>query len=148
MKDALFNPIPIPDLNLQSTEPIVAKSASKKPTRRKAASGKATCRTSRIRTTRRVLDPKASAIRFARKVSRKAKTSWKRIKGGLHARLSHLDREQLKEVLLACGLAVVTVVAILTLVKLTPVVIAILAAVGLGAVIQMWDRVRVMRMPS
>ena len=41
-----------------------------------------------------------------------------------------------------------TVVAILTLLKLTPVIIAILPVVGLGVAVQMWDRVRVMRVHS
>lgn len=146
MKDTTpFNPIIIPAAAVPPSEPRVAKPAVKAT---RAPRLKGLRRTARKARPRRALDPKQQAIHLARKISRKARTSWRRIKGGLHARLSHLDREQLKEVLLACGLAVVTVVAILTLVKLTPVIIAILAVVGLGVAIQMWDRVRVMRMPS
>lgn len=146
MKDTTpFNPIIIPAAAIPPTEAKVEKLAVKAT---RAPRIKGLRRTARKVRPHRALDPKEQAVRLVRKMSRKAKTSWKRIKGGLHARLSNLDREQLKEVLLACGLAVVTVVAILTLVKLTPVIIAILAVVGLGVAVQMWDRVRVMRVHS
>jgi hypothetical protein len=148
MKEAPFNPIPVPDLNLQSAEPAVAKPTATKSTRRKAPSRTTSRRTSRISTTRRVMDPKASAIRFARKVSRKAKTSWKRIKGGINSRLGHLDREQLKNVLLACGIAAALVAAIILLIKMTPLIVTLLAVLGLAVVIQIWDRLRLMRIPS
>jgi len=38
-------------------------------------------------------------------------------------------------------------VAIITLVKLTPLIVTLLAVLGLGAVIQMWDRIRT-RIPA
>lgn len=146
MKEATpFNPIVIPNLAIPTSEPQLAKLVTKSTqTRRRKAGPRLTSHKVR---TRRALDPKQSAIRFARKVSRKAKTSWKRIKGGITARLAHLDREQLKKVLLACGIAAAAVAAIITLIKLTPVIVAILAVVGLGVVLQMWERLRVTRIP-
>lgn len=136
-----FNPIVIPDLALPPTEPKIVKqatAAASRKTRPRRKSGNATPR-------RRALDPKQQAIRLARKVSRKAKTSWKQIKGGINSRLAHLDREKLKKVLLACGIAAAAVAAICILVKLTPLIIAMLAVLGLGVVIQTWDRLRPMR---
>jgi len=146
MKDTPFNPILIPGLNLQAGEPAAVQPTATKSPRRRAPSRTTFRRTSRVGTTHRVMDPKASAIRFARKVSRRAKTSWKRIKGGINSRLAHLDREQLKKVLLACGIAAAAAVAIITLVKLTPLIVTLLAVLGLGAVIQMWDRLRTMHL--
>ena len=130
MKETPFNPILIPGINRP---------------RGKAGPRTNLRRISRNGVTRRVLDAKASTIRFARKVRRKTKASWKRIKGGIQARLANLDREQLRKVLLACGIAAAAVAAILILVKLMPVIIAILAVLGLGVAIQTWDRLRPMR---
>lgn len=137
-----FNPVIIPDLAIPASEPQVAKPAAKAT---RAPRLKGPRRTARKARPRRALDPKQQAIRLARKVSRKAKTSWKRIKGGINSRLAHLDREKLKKVLLACGVAAAAVAAICILVKLTPLIIAMLAVLGLGVVIQTWDRLRPMR---
>jgi Flp pilus assembly protein TadB len=136
-----FNPIVISDLALPPTDSKIVKletNATRRKTMPRRKSGKATPR-------HRALDPKQQAIRLARKVSRKAKTSWKRIKGGINSRLAHLDREKLRKVLLACGIAAAAVAAICILVKLTPLIIAMLAVLGLGVVIQTWDRLRPMR---
>lgn len=138
-----FNPIVIPDLAIPPSEPRIVKLETKATRRRttpRRKSGKATANC-------RALDPKQQAIRIARKVSRKAKTSWNRIKGGINSRLAHLDREKLKKVLIACGVAAAVATAICVLVKLTPLIVALLALLGLGAVIQMWDRLRT-RMPA
>ena len=138
-----FNPIVIPDLAIPTTESKVVKletNGTRRKTTPRRKSGKATAH-------RRALDPKQQAIRLARKVSRKAKTSWKRIKGGINARLAHLDREKLKKVLIACGVAAAVATAICVLVKLTPLIVALLALLGLGAVLQMWERLRT-RMPA
>lgn len=137
-----FNPIVIPDLALPPSEPKIVKLETNA-TRRKTTPR----RKSRKSTHRRALDPKQQAIRIARKVSRKAKTSWNRIKGGINSRLAHLDREKLKKVLIACGVAAAVATAICVLVKLTPLIVALLALLGLGAVIQMWERLRT-RMPA
>lgn len=143
MKDTPFNPVLPAALTLLTPEPPPAQPEVKSP-RRKASPRKSPGTTK----TRRALDPKRSAIRFARKISRKTKASWKRIKCGISARLANLDREQLKKVLLACGIAAAAVAAILLLVKLTPLIIALLAVLGLGVVLQMWERLRVTRVPA
>lgn len=138
-----FNPIVIPDLAIPPSEPKIVKLETNG-TRRKTTPRRKSGKT----THRRVLDPKQQAIRIARKVSRKAKTSWKRIKGGITSRLAHLDQAKLKKVLIACGVAAAVAAAICVLVKLTPLVVALLALLGLGAVIQMWERLRVTRIPA
>lgn len=137
-----FNPIVIPDLAIPPSEPKIVKletNGTRRKTTPRHKSGKTIHR--------RALDPNQQAIRIARKVSRKAKTSWKRIKGGINSRLAHLDREKLKKVLIACGIAVAVATAICILVKLTPLIVALLAFLGLGAVLQMWERLRT-RMPA
>ena len=144
MKDEVpFNPVLLPDMSLPVNDTPPVQPEVKSP-RRKAAPRKSPGTTK----TRRALDPKRSAIRFARKISRKTKASWKRIKGGISARLANLDRQQLKKVLLACGIAAAAVAAILLLVKLTPLIIALLAVLGLGVVLQLWERLRVTRVPA
>ena len=137
-----FNPIIIPDLAIPASEPQVAKPEIKA-SRKKTAPRKPT----RTAKTRRVLDVPHSAVRFTARIRRKARRLTQRIKGGITSRLAHLDRDKLKEVLIGCGVAVAAAVAICLLVKLTPLVITILAVVGLGAVIQMWERLRT-RIPA
>lgn len=141
-EEAPFNPIVIPDLAIPPSETKIVKletNGTLRKTTPRRKSGKTTHR--------RALDPKQQAIRIARKVSRKAKTSWNRIKGGINSRLAHLDREKLKKVLIACGVAAAVATAICILVKLTPLIVALLALLGLGAVLQMWERLRT-RMPA
>lgn len=137
-----FNPIVIPDLAIPPSESKIVKLETNG-TRRKTTPRRKSGKTIH----RRALDPKQQAIRIARKVSRKAKTSWNRIKGGINSRLAHLDREKLKKVLIACGVAAAVATAICILVKLTPLIVALLALLGLGAVLQMWERLRT-RMPA
>ena len=148
MKDAPFNPMLIPDLNLPSGDPTAATPTAVKAARRKTPPRTKLRRTFRVGNTRRLMDPKASAIRLARKVSRKTKASWKRIKCGINAKLGNLDQEQLKKVLLACGIAAALVAAIIMLINMTPLIVTLLAVLGLGVVIQIWDRLRLMRIPS
>jgi len=136
-----FNPIILPDLAIPASEPQLAKPKTKV-SRKKAAPRKST----RTAKTRRVLDVPHSTVRFTAKIRRQAQRLSKRIKGGINAGLARLDPEQLKRVLLACGIAAAAVVAIITLVKLSPLIIALLAVLGLGAVIQMGERLRT-RMP-
>ena len=102
-------------------------------------------RASRNGTLRRALHPKRSALRFARKVTREAKVSWKRVKAGITARLAHLDQAKLKKVLVACGVAAAVATAIVVVAKLTPLIVAMLALLGLGAVTQMWGRLRTLQ---
>ena len=86
-----------------------------------------------------------TSVRFPQDSVGKRGVSWKRIKGGINSRLAHLDREKLKKVLIACGVAAAVATAICVLVKLTPLIITLLALLGLGAVLQMWGRLQTMR---
>ena len=122
-------------LTVPASEPRPAQTEVELP-RRKASSR----RSARTTWTRRALDPKRSALRFARKVTRKAKVSWKRVKAGITARLAHLDQARLKKVLIGCGVAAAVATAIVVVAKLTPLIVAMLALLGLGAVLQMWGR--------
>ena len=143
MKEATpFNPINIPDLAIPASEPQVPK--PKVTVSRKKSTTRKPTRTARIR---RVLDVPPATIRFTTKIRRQVRRLSKRIKGGITSRLAHLDREKLKKVLIACGVAAAAVAAICLLFKLTPLIIALLAVLGFGAVLQTWDRLR-QRMPA
>ena len=58
------------------------------------------------------------------------------------ARFAHLDRDKLKQALIACGVAAAIATTVVMLVKLTPLVVALLALLGLGAVLRILERVR------
>lgn len=137
-----FNPINIPDLAIPASEPQAAKPEVKSP--RKKSTPHKPIRTTR---TRRVLDVPKKAIRITAKIRRQARRLSQRIKGGISSRLANLDREKLKKVLIACGVTVAAAAVICLLVKLTPLIVALLAVLGLGTVLHMWDRLR-QRMPA
>ena len=137
-----FNPIVIPDLAAPSSGPQVAK-PEVNASRKKSTPSKP-IRTAR---TRRVLDVPKKAIRITAKIRRQARRLSQRIKGGISSRLANLDREKLKKVLIACGVTVAAALVICLLVKLTPLIVALLAVLGLGTVLHMWDRLRT-RMPA
>jgi len=80
------------------------------------------------------------------RTKRKCRISWPRMKEKLNAKLAGLDKEKLKTVLVACGIAAGVVVAVIAAVKLVPIAVLLLAALGLAAVIKIWDRLR--RMPE
>ena len=136
-----FNPINIPDLAIPTSEPQVPK-PTVTVSRKKSTPRKPT-RTAKIR---RVLDVPKKAARITAKIRRQARRLSQRIKGGITSRLAHLDREKLKKVLIACGVAAAAVAAICLLVKLTPLIVVLLAVLGFGAVLQTWARLR-QRMP-
>ena len=72
---------------------------------------------------------------------------WQEIKGRLNARLQHLDKDKLKAVLLACGVAAGIVAAVVLAIKMLPVAALILAALGLGAALRFWERLRYLPRP-
>lgn len=137
-----FNPIILPDLAIPASEPQAAPPEIK--TARKKAAARKSTRTAR---TRRVLDIPRTNVRFTAKIRRRARRLTQRIKGGITSRLAHLDQAKLKKVLIACGVAAAVATAICVLVKLTPLIVALLALLGLSAVLQMWERLRT-RMPA
>ena len=69
-------------------------------------------------------------------------TKGQRIKARLAAKIAAIDREKLRQVLLACGIAATVVTAVVLMVKLMPVITTILALLGLGLALQLWDRMR------
>jgi hypothetical protein len=137
-----FNPLNIPDLKLPRTE-----SPSTKPKIKTSRTKSVSRKSIRPAKIRRVLDVPPAAIRFTTKIRRQARRLSQRIKGGITSRLAHLDREKLRKVLIACGVTVAAAAAICLLVKLTPLLITLLAVLGLGALLQTWDRLR-QRMPA
>ncbi len=82
--------------------------------------------------------PRSGASRMKKNCHMK----WQELKGRLNARLQHLDKDKLKAVLLACGVAAGIVAAFLIAIKLLPVAVLILAILGLGLALQVWDRLR------
>ena len=134
-----FNPIIIQDLAIPASEPQAAKPEIKA-SRKKTAPRKPT----RTAKTRRVLDVPHTTVRFTAKIRRQARRLSQRIKGGITSRLAHLDRDKLKKVLIGCDVAAAVATAIVVLAKLTPLIITLLALLGLGAVLQMWGRLRTM----
>ena len=99
-------------------------------------------------------DPLAGAHKAKRKSNRsekrstgsrtnkKSKICWQHLKGKLTAKLDGLDREKLKQVLAACGIAGGVVLAVIAAVKLVPIAVLLLALLGLAVVIKIWDRLR------
>jgi len=132
--DIPFNPIPIPDLPLGEVKPVqpVTKSAPVKVNPRKRG---------QPLNARRALDLHVSARRIGRTVGRKAKTSWSTIKGGLQVRLARLNSEQLKRVLIACGVAATAAMVICALAKHVALVIVLLAVLGALVVLKLWNRI-------
>jgi hypothetical protein len=85
---------------------------------------------------------KQSAAKSGRPKKKKPKVSWQHLNGKINAKLAGLDREKLKQVLTACGVAGGVVLAVLVAAKLMPVAALLLALLGLAGVIRVWDRLR------
>ena len=140
MKEAtLFNPLTLPDL--ARPEPQPPKPKVKSPRKQSAPP-----KSSRPTKPRRLLTV-PPAERFAAQIRRKTEASWQKIKLGIATRLARMDREQLNRVLLACGITGTVAVLIIALAKLTPLLIALLAFIGLEALLRMWDRLRALPIP-
>ncbi len=73
---------------------------------------------------------------------KKCKVNWQQMKQKFNAKLAGLDKEKLKQVLTACGIAAGVVLAIVFAVKLVPIAALLLALLGLAGVIRVWDRLR------
>ena len=130
-----FNPIPLPEnlaLGLPpSTEDInTQQHRAEEPSRKapKRQAGQKTKRPNRPRKTLAV-DPPLDD-----------QTRWQRVKGKVLARLATVDKERLKQVLIACGIAAGVVVAIIMVIKLLPVGLALLGMLGLAVLLRIWDR--------
>lgn len=123
----LFNPVLLPDVAVPTAKKATARKHKRTPTKRNS-------------------NVRRSAVRFASNVQNRARRLTQRIKLGLTARFAHLDRDKLKKALIACGIAAAIATGIVVMAKITPLLVALLALLGLGAVLQMWDRLR-SRMP-
>jgi len=73
---------------------------------------------------------------------KKCKVNWQQMKQKFNVKLAGLDKEKLKQVLTACGIAAGVVLAIVFAVKLVPIAALLLALLGLAGVIRVWDRLR------
>jgi hypothetical protein len=135
MDEIPFNPVLGPDLNIPVDESQTV-TMKNKSSPRKTAKGRA----SPTNRARRGIDPKTRTLRFARKMSRKANTSWKRIKSDLQTRLARLDTEQLKRVLAACGVAATAALIIIALAKHAALIVVLLAVLGALVVLNIWNR--------
>jgi len=82
------------------------------------------------------------------RTKRKCRINWQQMKEKLNTKLGGLDKEKLKTVLVACGIAAGVVVAVVAAVKLVPIAVLLLALVGLAVVIRIWDRLRKMPPPT
>ena len=78
---------------------------------------------------------------------KKCRITWQRMKEKLNDKLAGLDKEKLKTVLVACGIAGGVVLAIIVAVKLVPIAVLLLALLGLACVIKIWDRLRKLPQP-
>ncbi len=132
--DPPFNPLPLPDnLNLEA-QPQATQPGSEPGT-------KAGKNQQQAKTKRKTNQPRRrSGKRSSSDESYRAK--WERIKASLTAKLATIDQEKLKKVLLACGIAVGVVVAVLLAIKLMPVAVTLLALVGIALAIRVWDALR------
>ena len=140
MKEArLFNPLTLPDL--ARPEPQPPKPKVKSPRKQSAPP-----KSSRPTKPRRPLTV-PPAERFAAQIRRETEASWQKIKLGIATRLARMDREKLNRVLLACGITGTVAVLIIALAKLTPLLIALLAFIGLEVLLRMWDRLRALPIP-
>jgi len=125
MNETPFNPLPLPD-NLMLAEepgkplppPVDGPPKPRKPRKRK--------------------QPPAS-------MKTKCQARWEKLKTQINTRLGQLDKQKLKELLLACGIAAGVVLAIIAALKLVPIAALLLAILGLYAVIRLWDRLRDLR---
>lgn len=120
----LFNPVVQPGLTI----PVRKRTKARKESRTVKA--------------KRGFNARRSVGRFVTKGWRKIRGLSQRIWAGLAARFAHLNPGELKQALIACGIAASIATAIVMLAKMTPLVVALLALMGLGAVLRMWDRVR------
>ncbi len=80
--------------------------------------------------------------RARRKKASGYKARFEALKAELQAKLGSLDHDRLKQILIACGIAAVLVVAIIALIKSIPVGLAILAILGLGVVVRFLEELR------
>jgi len=65
--------------------------------------------------------------------------------GSINVRLARLNPDMLKWVLMACGISAAIALVIIAMAKLSPLIVVLLAVLGMTAVLQMWARLTTMR---
>jgi hypothetical protein len=73
---------------------------------------------------------------------RRSKFRIEQLKTWFKAKLDALDSSTLKLILIACGITTAAALAVIALIKFLPLGIALLALLGLGALLSLWDRLR------
>ena len=135
--DTRFNPLPLPEkLNLASSAGSAQEQTSQsnpEPKRQRNRNAK--------RKSTKSKQPCGAASRA------NSESRWHRIKGRLAAKVAEVDKERIKAVLLACGVAAGIVLAVTIAIKLLPIAAVLLAALGLGAALRFWDRLRYIPRP-
>jgi hypothetical protein len=66
----------------------------------------------------------------------------KQLKTWFQAKLGGLDSSSLKLILIACGVTAAVALAVIALIKFLPLGVALLALLGLGTLLSLWDRLR------
>ena len=138
--DTPFNPLPLPE-NLK-LEPDAGATKQEGQSPGKDAATRQTRSKTKGRSNRSKR-PRSGASRMKKNCHAK----WQELKGRFNARLQHLDNDKLKAVLLACGVAAGIVAAVILAIKLMPVAAVLLAALGLGAALRFWERLRYIPRP-
>jgi hypothetical protein len=133
-----FNPVPIPaDLKLAQEAAANGQPAKAlgvvAPINAKTMAGIKAKRPKRTRST--VL-----------RLNKDCQTNWVKLKGKINARLGQLDRAKLKKLLKACGVGAAVVLAVMIAPKVAPIAVLLLALLGLGVLIRLWNRLR--RLPA
>jgi Flp pilus assembly protein TadB len=138
--DTPFNPLPLPE-NLK----LEPDAGATKQERQSPGKDTAT-RQARSKTKRRSNRSKRHQSGASR-MKKNCHVKRKELKGRINTRLQHLDKDKLKAVLLACGVAAGIVAAVIVAIKLMPLAALFLAILGLGAALRFWERLRFLPRP-
>jgi Flp pilus assembly protein TadB len=75
--------------------------------------------------------------------SKRSRTKFiKQLKTWFQTKLGGLDTSTVKLILIACGVTAAVALAVIALAKFLPLGVALLALLGLGALLSLWDRMR------
>jgi Flp pilus assembly protein TadB len=135
--EALFNPLPLPEsLNLASSAGTAQEQTSQSNSKPKRAPKRNAKRKSP-----RTKQPGGTAARTD------SETKWNRIKRRLGGKVAKMDKENLQEVLIGCGVAVGIVASVVVAIKLMPLATLILAVLGLAVALRFSEMIRLMPRP-
>ena len=135
-----FNPLPLPEN--PNLRPDAKATKQEGPPPRKDTATRQTRSKTKGRS-KRSKRPQSGASRLKKNCHAKRQA----LKDRLNARLQHLDKDKLKAVLLACGVAAGIVAAVIVAIKVMPMAVLILGILGLGLALQFLDRLRYLPQP-